>query len=935
MRNKCNILEDYISDKKIVPVDISFICVTEHWLCQDELVNSQPDGFYCAAHYCRTSHIRGGVGIFIANSLEARVLDVSSFSSELHFEVAAAFVDKLKIIVVCIYHSPASDHVKFLSSLETLLTYLSKWENYTIIAGGDLNADFDVTSTRATAGEFLNLLRQFNCYCLNSNPTRGNNCLDNVFVNCSREKVVCNVKDFPFSDHAALVVGLQTIDRSNRLEEQPISSVTHSSFKLVMPKQSICNLIEKLNLVNWCMLSPQYFCNSSTMFTCFFSILVNIFQYFQCLKPCRPTPRFRSANTKCVWYTQELAAIKEQLLSLDFLFKSTSSPIVKGQLLGLKKVYRNKILDAKVSYNSKLIDSSKNKCKTAWAIVKKTCNLSSENKPLVAPNVFNQFCVEVVEQTKRDIVPPLATAVELVKNVSSGLRPNGKLFEWKPVTNKDVLKAVEHLSNSSSNDYYYMSNNLLKQIIPSIVTPFVVCINSILLDGHFPDELKISRVCPVYKKGPKDKPESYRPVSLVPVLSKIIEIIVYNQVILFLEENEILYSSQFGFRRGRATQDAMDDLISQILQAFEARSYAQVTFCDLSKAFDCVDHSDLLSKLHFYGIQGVALQLFESYLKDRRQVVYIDGVQSQEVYLKYGVPQGSVLGPLLFLISINDLPPNVQCRTLLYADDTTFVNTSSNLLHLSNLVNNSIEEASSWFRANGYLLNKNKTENIVFSLRPYDHESLVIETAVSTKFLGVCVDQQLTWNTHIDCVTTRLSRVVFLLGRLKYCVTPEYIRMAYFAFFQSIIKYCLLVWGNCSRIEEVLILQKKAVRIIDGSADLEHCRPIFIKLRIFTVINLYILELVIYSLKKLPVMVLNEDVHPYNTRGRHQISYQHLRLSKSLNSHVVMCKKAYNKVVINVNKYPQKIFLKKFSDWLLRNPFYSIEEFLEQPVISL
>jgi hypothetical protein len=551
---------------------------------------------------------------------------------------------------------------------------------------------------------------------------------------------------------------------------------------------------------------------------------------------------------------------------------------------------------------------------------------------MISPNLFNHYCVQSVDKVKREIIKPTVSVKNYVESVN--VRPN-RCFEWRPVTTNDVLNAAKQLSNSCSNDYYNMSNSFLKKIIPFIVYPFTLCVNRILQEGSFPEELKISRVCPIYKKGPKDKPESFRPVSLVPVLSKLIEIIIYEQVSVFLEQNNFLSNVQYGFRRGRATVDAVESLVSDIISAFENRSFAQVTFCDLSKAFDCVDHSDLVEKLNYYGFRGIPLRLFETYLSNRRQAVYINGEWSQLIDLKFGVPQGSILGPLLFLISINDLPHNVISRTVLYADDTTFLNVSNDIAELSNLVNSSLQEAGAWFRANGYLLNENKTENVIFSLRPYDVEQVEQNLKYDVKFLGVHVDHQLTWGKHVDYIKTRLSRVVYLIGRLKQCVTSDYVRMAYFAFFQSIVKYCLLVWGNSPRVAEVLILQKKVVRIMNGSAPLDHCKPIFVKLKIKTVINLYIFDLAVYSLKNLSLMTLNEDIHSYNTRNKRNISFQHCRLSKSLNSHSVMCKKVYNKLFSCINKYDHKTFIKKFDDWLVANPFYNIDEFFNLTDINI
>lgn len=290
-----------------------------------------------------------------------------------------------------------------------------------------------------------------------------------------------------------------------------------------------------------------------------------------------------------------------------------------------------------------------------------------------------------------------------------------------------------------------MSNNLIKGIVFSFVEPLTYCINLLLNEGVFPEPLKISRVCPIHKKGPKNEPSSFRPVSIIPILSKLIEIVVYEQISSFFESNNILNNCQYGFRVNRSTVDALDSLIRPIYKAFEDKELAQITCCDLSQAFPCVDHSDLLLKLNFYGVSGSPLKFFKSYLENRKQKVLINHKWSEEALVEGGVPQGSILGPFLFLISINDLPLSVKSKTLLYADDTTFVNVSSNLNELEELASNTLKDASDWFSANGFLLNENKTQNMIFHLKS-DLNFFKEDLQSSVKFLGVFADRELNWH---------------------------------------------------------------------------------------------------------------------------------------------------------------------------------------------
>jgi len=237
-------------------------------------------------------------------------------------------------------------------------------------------------------------------------------------------------------------------------------------------------------------------------------------------------------------------------------------------------------------------------------------------------------------------------------------------------------------------------------------------------------------------------------------------------------------------------------------------------------------------------VQGATLLFLDSFVRNHKQLVCINGEWSHELTLENGVPQGSILGPLLFLICINDLPSNITALTSLFADDTGFLSISKHLCELEKLVNDSLDEAYAWFNANEFCLNKDKTQNIIFHLRNIE-KSFVDEENKSIKFLGIILDSKLIWAAHVDYIVKKLSRVFYLLKRLKDCVDRDFIKIAYFGFFQSLLRYGLILWGNCSSICRVLLIQKMVIREMTNSGYNEHCRPLFITLGIQTVINLY------------------------------------------------------------------------------------------------
>lgn len=233
------------------------------------------------------------------------------------------------------------------------------------------------------------------------------------------------------------------------------------------------------------------------------------------------------------------------------------------------------------------------------------------------------------------------------------------------------MKIVHNLKNSHSPDTYGFSSHLLKTIIGYIAEPLAFLINQCLNSGVFPDELKKARTVPVFKKGNPDSPENFRPISILPVLSKVFEVVIKHQLVDFLEGENILSPAQHGFRKSRSTVSAVASLIEEVLGAYEERESVALVMCDLSKAFDVISHDILLAKLWKYGVRGSALKTFESYLRGRSQVVSVGGACSAERSVNHGVSQGSILVPVLFLVAVNDIDSFLNNSTVLLADDTT------------------------------------------------------------------------------------------------------------------------------------------------------------------------------------------------------------------------------------------------------------------------
>jgi hypothetical protein len=454
--------------------------------------------------------------------------------------------------------------------------------------------------------------------------------------------------------------------------------------------------------------------------------------------------------------------------------------------------------------------------------------------------------------------------------------------------------------------------------------------NLMLQQSLYPSVLKVTKVVPIYKKGDRSNPSSYRPISLVPLFSKIFESCIKKQLCEYFVQRGILCQEQFGFLPGKNTIQAIELLVENVLTNFENRSMTSATLIDLSKAFDCISHELLINKFNYYGVQNNELELLSSYLRDRKQMVVQGNNKSEFKYVHVGVPQGSNLGPFLFLVAVNDLPCNLPCKSILYADDTTLLNNNRCFNELTVQQDLAMKKATEWFRVNCLSVNNDKTENIVFSL-----DFNVYSNFKSVKLLGIQLDSRLSWEGHINHLCTRLARVVFLLRKLKLCVSTDMLINSYYAFFHSLMLYGITLWGNSHTSQKIFVWQKKALRVIKGVNSRDSCLPIFKELNINTLPGLYIYCCVVSIKENLHTYKKRENVHNYHTRYKNNLDTAYSRLEQTNASHVKMKIKLYNKLPETARYVTTNRFKTVLSAWLKQKVFYSIDQFMNCDISDL
>ena len=357
-------------------------------------------------------------------------------------------------------------------------------------------------------------------------------------------------------------------------------------------------------------------------------------------------------------------------------------------------------------------------------------------------------------------------------------------------------------------------------------------INHCITTGKFPTKWKVASVTPIYKgKGCKSEISNFRPISVLPVLSKVFERHIATSLRSHLKENNLLYGLQSGFRKSFSTETALIRLLDQLLFDLDENRVSALVFVDYRKAFDLIDHSILIKKLYSYGIRGQFLELFESYFSDRSQRVNVGGVKSAIRHIDYGVPQGSILGPLLFTVFTNDLPGQIERSVVdMYADDTTLSHAHDYSNAPQSIVvelQKDITSLTNWSRFNHLVMNEEKTKTMLVTgrrlqkkLDTFDiHLSMNgknLEQVSSFKLLGLTLDDELSFDVHVEKLCTKLSQRIAVLSKIKRCL-PHRERIIYYnAMIKPVILYGSTVWTVTSKenLNRVLKLQKRAARVI-------------------------------------------------------------------------------------------------------------------------
>lgn len=935
--NKIDYLNFALHELAVSNTHINILCLSETFLqkgCENLL---KIDGFKTVTSFSRDREKRGGTCILIEKNLSHIEIDLfKKISCAYTFECCGTYIPGSSLVVICVYRIPNGNIKVFFDKIELLLHYVTtKFINKKVVICGDWNVDFLRQSRQCE--QLLSILKNNNLRTHITTATRQNSCIDQIASNIT--KTTSELPKLGLSDHetAQIVSFRSKVQRTPRHwfeYKRNYSKDNVRKFKEALMALSFSDLYDKRSL--------------NEAFDSFHEILRLFYNL------CFPIllTKVSTRISKNMWLSKGLKKSCTTKRQLYFKYKNSGTDKQPNKTTYIKYSHLLKrcIHNSQRIGNIRRIENSKNKCKATWDTInsnithktepnnidKLICNSKTYSEPEEICQVLNNFFVDIG-----------SNAANTNSNVCKGFSSNVNSIFLLPTDAGEVLNVIKNLNNSKAVGYDGINTKILKICAVTICQPLSYLINMSLEEGTFPKSLKKSIVKPIHKKGDPTEMNNYRPVTLIPILSKVFEKIMYKRLNEFVIKHKVLTPEQYGFRKSSSTSLACFNLIKQITECISSKKSTASLFLDMSKAFDHVNHRILLQKMHTYGIRGKAYDWFKSYLDNREQsveITSIDHSQGKPIKKAFtsdyrinnnGVPQGSILGPLLFLLYINDLPKVTNDKFILFADDSTLVIEAEQEASLKDKIEASLARVNQWLSENCLQINVNKTKIIHYKTQranpaplnvTFNNEN--VDQTEETIFLGIRVDAFLNWKPHVKSVCDKLDRFVYALRRLTLTVSKKAAIIAYYGYAHSVLQYALIIWGNSINVEDALKAQKKCIRAICGVPVFESCKPLFKELKILPLTCMYIMEICLF-VKSNPILFkLQSDISNRPTRYEHKLSLPWYRLQYCRRNVFCMCVIIYNKLPTTFKELTYSKFKRAIFKWLLDKCFYKIDDYL-------
>lgn len=684
--------------------------------------------------------------------------------------------------------------------------------------------------------------------------------------------------------------------------------------------------------------------NFSTAFSCFYEDFKLL--YYLCF----PIKKIRAkSQTKCSrnWFTKGIKKSTKTKRYLRFAYYKNPSDVNKTKFRRYSKFLKRCINQSQKITNSKYLLRSKNICKSTWEVIQnKTVNpLKFNIDRLIVNNEVVSNPTYIANSFNNSYIRMTNVNNDNTKFKNPRINSNNASLFLTPTDDHEIIKIIKSLKSTNSVGYDEIQTRILKACRNEIAPVLSYLVNLSFSNGVFPEPLKVSIVRPLYKKGARDIVDNYRPIALIPTISKIFEKVMLERITKFLDKYKIIKPNQYGFQKGKSTSLAAFSLVNKILDYMDKRRSVTTVFFDMTKAFDFVAHDILLTKCDILGLRGIVNEWIKSYLNNRTQYVEISKLDKNNELIRYkssiklnkvGVPQGSILGPLLFLLYINDLPDVTENDCVLFADDVSVIVPCGDISNYNDAINKTVFKIISWLKNNNLNVNLTKTTYVQFVNRNAKKRNLkitfnnkLITESSQTVFLGITLDDKVSWADHINKICSKINSFVYALWRLTKISNRKVAIQAYHGYVGSILRYAILLWGNSCHVNRAFIAQKQCLRAICNVDSLTSCRPLFPALKILTVACMYIYELCVFVKSNPNLFIKRCESHNTVTRYPNRLLLHASTTQLYGRNSYQMAIKVYNRLNDDMKSLSLEKFKLKLKNWLLEKSFYSLNEYFE------
>ena len=864
-----------------LPIKFDVICLGETFLYESEHTYFPIPNFDFVAS-SRDSR-NGGVAIYVLDSIKSEKRTVSLNGAEA-VTVRLSGVGKKPLQITCIYRSPASDLVAYLASLNSYLSAQNSNLDHALI--GDMNINWFTQVSE----DYKDIISSYNFQNVIDIPTRITNftktCIDHILVNFTENNILAGTICTDISDHFPVFAIFE-----NRKQEN-FSSLHKERFRN-LSKIDLNKLERCFEDIDW----------ESEVFTitdvnkAYNNFIKCILVVLNKVSPLMDK-KFNLKQYKNPWFKNNIGkAIKKKNRIFRQHKSFPFSPKLKAEYIKQRNYVSKLIKKAKTDYYTNVIEGESNRSKL-WDIINKATGRRGKKPECLAKVVDsdgNQISdhLSIANYLNRyftSIGPKLAGKIRTVPDVPLSSNtincgtPQPENFSIATIVEELVCKEIALIKDNKASGVDGIPAKFIKASHKFLTKPLTHIINLSIKTCAVPDAMKIARVTPVFKgKGSMEECTNYRPISILPIFSKILEKVVNFQLMKYLTDNNVINTRQYGFQPNKGTNDALVQLSQQSFEALNKKHLILGIFIDFSKAFDTINHDILTTKMkNLYNFNTSTITWFQNYLSNRKQCVQINNTTSSLHGISCGVPQGSILGPTLFILYINDLITHVKLFNLiLYADDTNLFFDTSNLNENINNINLELTNIANWCDANKLTLNLQKTNYML--IKNYQNKAIIsmplkirhieIDRVSSMKFLGVHIDEHLKWNVHIEKLRLELRKVTGLFYNASHFLPFSCLILLYNSLINSKIIYCIEAWGNTAKVhkEKILKIQKRLVRMLFKKPQNEHSPPLFKKARILPIEELYQLRILLIAHDQFYKYVKKSTPKYYTRQSQHDL----------------------------------------------------------------